>query len=138
MTFEGQYLTYAEYRELGGTLGQTPFNLLEFEARRKIDIRTQNRLKEKDDIPQEVKLCIYNLIETINNYVVSEKNISDNGNIASVSTDGYSESYVTSSQIKDILMSKENEVNSIIREYLLEVIVDGQHIMFVGVDNANK
>ena len=138
MTFEGQYLTYDEYRELGGTLGQTPFNLLEFEARRKIDIRTQNRLKEKDDIPQEVKLCVYNLIETINNYVVSEKNISDNGNIASVSTDGYSESYVTSSQIKDILMSKENEVNNIIREYLLEVIVDGQHIMFVGVDNANK
>ena len=45
MQFEGQYLTYPEYRSLGGTLDITPFNLLEFEARRKIDIETQSRLK---------------------------------------------------------------------------------------------
>ena len=46
MEFEGQYLTYAEYRSLGGTLDITPFNLLEFEARRKVDIETQSRLNE--------------------------------------------------------------------------------------------
>ena len=35
MTFEGQYLTYDEYLALGGpAIGQMPFNLLEFEARR--------------------------------------------------------------------------------------------------------
>ena len=66
MTFEGQYLTYAEYQELGGSaIGLMPFNLLEFEARRRIDIRTQNRLKDKENIPKEVKLCVYNLINTI-------------------------------------------------------------------------
>ena len=32
-----------EYRELGGTLDPTPFNLLEYEARRKVDERTQQR-----------------------------------------------------------------------------------------------
>lgn len=138
MTFEGQYLTYDEYRELGGTLGQTPFNLLEFEARRKIDIRTQNRLKDKENIPQEVKLCVYNLIDTINNYVVSEKNISENGNVASVSTDGYSESYVTSGQLKEVLASKESEIDTTIRNYLLGVIFEDQHIMFAGRDNVNK
>lgn len=138
MTFEGQYLTYDEYRELGGTLSLSPFNLLEFEARRKIDIRTQNRIKNGSEIPQEVKLCVYNLIETINSYVVSEKNISSNGNLASVSTDGYSESYVTSVQLKELMSSKESEIDNIIRNYLLEVILDGQHVMFVGVDNANK
>ena len=37
MTFEGQYLTYKEYTDLGGSqIGEMPFNLLEFEARRKI------------------------------------------------------------------------------------------------------
>ena len=45
MEFSGQYLTYEEYRALGGTLDLTSFNLLEFEARRQIDIKTFNRLK---------------------------------------------------------------------------------------------
>ena len=45
MEFKGQYLTYEDYKALGGTLDLTPFNLLEFEARRRIDIKTQNRLK---------------------------------------------------------------------------------------------
>ena len=139
MTFEGQYLTYAEYQELGGSaIGLMPFNLLEFEARRRIDIRTQNRLKDKENIPDEVKLCVYNLINTINNYVISEKSITDNGNIASVSTDGYSESYVNATQLNQIVQSKENELNTIIRNYLVGVIFDDEHIMFAGVENANK
>ena len=29
MEFKGQYLTYNEYKSLGGNLNQTPFNLLE-------------------------------------------------------------------------------------------------------------
>ena len=49
MTFDGQYLTYVEYQQLGGsTIGKMPFDLLEFEARKQIDIRTQNRLKDLD------------------------------------------------------------------------------------------
>lgn len=138
MEFEGQYLTFEEYRELGGTLDLSPFNLLEFESRRKIDIRTQDRLVGLETIPQAVKLCVYNLIETINSYIVSEKSISSNGNIASVSTDGYSESYITPVQLKEIVKSKEDEINNIIREYLLGIIINGQHIMYVGVDNVNK
>ena len=70
MEFNGQYLTYEEYKALGGSLDLTPFNLLEFESRRRIDIRTQCRLKDIDskDIPQEVKLCEYALINSINSY----------------------------------------------------------------------
>ena len=47
MEFEGQYLTYEDYKGLGGTLDLMPFNLLEFEARKKIDINTKNRLKNR-------------------------------------------------------------------------------------------
>ena len=65
MEFNGQYLTYNEYKALGGNLDQTPFNLLEYEARRKVDERTQQRLKNVNDIPQEVKLCEYTIINNV-------------------------------------------------------------------------
>lgn len=137
MTFEGQYLTYAEYQELGGSaIGEMPFNLLEFEARRKIDIRTQNRLKDVDsaDIPQEVKLCEYNLINSINEFASAMTNISNNGNIASFNSDGYSESYITPAQIQDVVKSKSVELDDIVRTYLLGVIFNDQHLMYLGVD----
>lgn len=137
MTFEGQYLTYAEYQVLGGSaIGEMPFNLLEFESRRQIDIRTQNRLKDVDstDIPQEVKLCEYRMINSINNYWETTNNITSNGNVASENTDGYSISYVTVGQIQDIIKSKSVELDDIIRDYLIGVIVNGQHIMYLGVD----
>ena len=134
MDFKGQYLTYAEYRSLGGALDITPFNLLEFEARRKIDISTRDRLKniESTNIPQEVKLCIYNLISSIESYASSIKSATENGNIASENTDGYSVTYVKSAQIKDIISSKSVELDDIIRTYLLGVVVNGQHIMYIG------
>lgn len=137
MTFEGQYLTYAEYQELGGSaIGKMPFNLLEFEARRRIDIRTQNRLKDVDgaDIPQEVKLCEYNLINSINGFASAMTNISNNGNVASFNSDGYSESYITPAQIQDVVKSKSAELDDIIRTYLLEVIFNEQHLMYLGVE----
>ena len=134
MTFEGQYLTYSEYRELGGTLSQTPFNLLEFEARRRIDVRTFNRIKNCEEIPQEVKLCEYSLINSIESYMTSMESVAGNGNIASENTDGYSVSYITADRIKEVVMSKEAELNDIVRDYLLLVEVNGEHVMYCGVE----
>ena len=37
MEFSNQYLTYQEYLELGGSLEETPFNILELEAQKNID-----------------------------------------------------------------------------------------------------
>lgn len=134
MEFSGQYLTYEEYVGLGGTLDIMPFNLLEFEARRKIDTRTQNRLKDSSEIPQEVKLCEYNLIKSIEGYAKS-MNESTNGNVASESIDGYSISYLTANQIGQVVASKQTELNDIIRTYLLEVKFNGQHLLFAGVEH---
>ena len=136
MTFEGQYLTYAEYQELGGSaIGEMPFNLLEFEAIRQIDIRTFNRLKDIDskDIPQEVKLCEYALINGLQDFANSNSNISSNGNVASENTDGYSISYVTADKISEIIKSKQSEIDDIIRTYLLGVVFNGEHLMYCGV-----
>jgi hypothetical protein len=134
MTFEGQYLTKQEYIDLGGSpMDEMPFNLLEFEARRKIDINTFNRIKDLDTIPQEVKLCEYKLINSIKGYVEASNSISANGNVASENTDGYSISYITANQLSDVVKSMDVELNDIIRTYLLGVIVDGEHLMYCGV-----
>ena len=135
MEFNGQYLTYEEYKGLGGTLDLTPFNLLEFEARRQIDIRTFNRLKDLDskDIPQEVKICEYNLINSINAFSNASNSIANNGNVKSENTDGYSISYISTSEISDVIKSKNSEIDDIIRDYLLGVIVNNEHIMYCGV-----
>ena len=132
MEFSGQYLTYEDYKGLGGTIDLTPFNLLEFEARRIIDTRTQNRLKgfEYDEIPQEVKLCIYSLINSI---VIFSNSMNSAGNIASENIDGYSVSYVTTSQINEVIRSKNKELNDIIRTYLLGVVFNGEHLLYAGV-----
>ena len=137
MTFEGQYLTYAEYQSLGGSaIGEMPFNLLEFEARRKIDNRTFNRLIDisSADIPQEVKLCEYKLINSLQEFAGTTSNVSTGGNIASESTDGYSISYITADRISEIIKSKDAQIEDIIRTYLLNVIVNDEHIMYVGVE----
>lgn len=131
MEFSGQYLTYNEYRALGGTIELTPFNLLEFEARRKIDERTLGRLKNVVSVPQEVKMCVFALINSINSYGSSTSE--NNKNIASESTDGYSVSYVTGGTIQEMIQSKSVELNDIINTYLTGVIVNGEHIMYAGV-----
>ena len=140
MTFEGQYLTYLEYKSLiegegGSAMAEMPFNLLEFEARRKIDIRTFDRIRvlESEDIPQEVKLCEYQLINSINSYFNSINNTEGNGNIASESIDGYSVSYVTADRINEVVRSKSAELDDIIKTYLLGVIVNDEHVLYCGV-----
>ena len=137
MTFEGQYLTYLEYKSLiegegGSAMAEMPFNLLEFEARRKIDIKTQDRLKgfESDKIPQEVKLCVYSLINSI---VIFSNSMNNAGNIASENTDGYSVSYITANQISNVVMSKNKELDDIIRTYLLGVVFNDEHLLYAGV-----
>lgn len=132
MEFEGQYLTYSEYRALGGALDQSPFNILEYEARRRINIKTQNRLSV-DDIPQEVKMCEYNMINCIEKYVASSESIG--GNLASESIDGYSISYITVKDVGNIIKSKEQEIDDIIRTYLLGVIYNNQHLLYCGIDD---
>jgi len=132
MTFEGQYLTYAEYRDLGGSaIGEMPFNLLEFEARRRIDVRTFDRIKNSESIPQEVKICMYALINGLQDF--AEASSSASGNVASENTDGYSISYITADRLSEVVKSRNNEIDDIIRTYLLGVIIDGEHVMYCGV-----
>lgn len=132
MEFKEQYLTYEEYKALGGDLDLLPFNLLEFEVRRKIDIRTQDRLKSVEEIPQAVKLCEYKMINQVFNYNKSTET-AGGSNIASENTDGYSVSYITARDIDSIVKSKNAELQSVMEEYLMGIVINGEHIMYLGV-----
>ena len=133
MQFSGQYLTYAEYKALGGTLEENPsFNLLEYEARKIIDLNTFNRLKEVQAIPEEVKLCEFNLINSLESYSNTQGGSQANKNIASENIDGYSVSYIAGDQISNLVKSKNDELEDIIKTYLLNVVVDGEHILYRG------
>ena len=132
MTFEGQYLTYAEYQALGGSaIGEMPFNLLEFNARNQIDLRTQNRLINETDIPFKVKICVFELINKILNYAETSEEASSN-DVASESIDGYSVSYITPTQIKEIITSKQVELEDIMFTGLYGVVVNNVAILYNG------
>ena len=131
MEFSGQYLTYNEYKALGGNLDITPFNLLEYEARRIIDNRTLQRLKGIEKIPQEDKMCMFSLINTINSYANQGQT---SKNISSESVGSYSVSYITGTQIQETINSKNAELTDIVLTYLTGVIVNGQHVVYLGVN----
>ena len=129
MEFEGQYLTYQEYKALGGTLDEMPFKLLEFNARKKIDERTFGRLVDKGQEYQEVKLCVYNMITTLNSYSSYD---TQNKAISSESTDGYSISYGTPQ--KSVVEAKNSELEDIIDTYLSNLIVNDVPVLYRGAD----
>lgn len=128
MKFEGQYLTHDEYKALGGILDLVPFNLLEYDVRKKIDERTQNRLKNVLKIREEVKMCVFKMVGIEEKYQLLE---TQNKVIASVNTDGYSETY-RKLETSDI-NTKNQELEETMRTYLADVIVDGTPVLYLGV-----
>ena len=131
MDFTNQYLSYEEYMELGGTLDEVPFNEVEFECRRIIDSRTQNRLQNAEEIPQEVKLLINKMIQTLQGYYISLQKAQSG--VASVNTDGYSESYISSTQIGQLVEGKIEALQDLVSTYLFGVIVNNEHLLYCGV-----
>lgn len=114
MEFSGQYLTYNEYKAMGGDLDQAPFNILELEARKEIDQQTLGRLMNLKEQRQETKACVFaliNLFNSINNGVEMSGNVINYDN-------------------NQILQTK----NDIIMKYLLFVrLDDGTPYLYRGV-----
>lgn len=131
MDFTNQYLSYEEYKELEGTLEEVPFNELEYECRRIIDSRTQNRLKKADEIPQQVKMLEYKMIQDLQGYYISLKKAQSG--ISSENTDGYSVTYISSTQIGQLVESNTKVLQDLISTYLFGVIVNNEHLLYCGV-----
>ena len=129
MEFNNQYLTYEDYKSLGGTLDEMPFNILELKARQIINERTQNRLKDVEKIPQEVKICVYDLIQIINKY--NNSNNSTSSNISSENIDGYSVTYKSGTELTE---EQKKQYDDVMETDLYGVIVDNTPILYLGVN----
>ena len=129
MEFNNQYLTYEDYKSLGGTLGEMPFNILELKARQIINERTQNRLKDVEKIPQEVKICVYDLIQIIKKY--NNSNNSTSSNISSENIDGYSVTYKSGTELTE---EQKKQYDDAMETDLYGVIVDNTPILYLGVN----
>ena len=137
MEFESQYLTYDEYLELGGTiLKESPFNLLEFKARKQIDKYTFGRLINLDNQIQEVKICMYELINTLENFTNATSSETMKKGIASESIDGYSVSYASNiSSMAQINQSQDAVIQDLIYTYLANCkLEDGTPYLYRGKD----
>lgn len=125
MKFENQYLTYSEYKELGGKLIEKSFNLLEYRAEKKIDELSSNRFRtlSKEEYPQELKMCVYDLIDVFNS--------EGNSSVVSETVGSYSKTKQSKQNIEKI---KED----IISQYLSEYKIDDVYVLYRGMDcNGN-
>ena len=126
MKFENQYLTYTEYQELEGKLSEMSFNLLEYRAEKKVDEQTSNRFRKLSKYPQELKLCVNELINELRKY-------NEVGNKSSETVGNYSVSYD-----KPVTVEKNKCLNNIIKTYLSNTKIDNVYVLYCGVDeNGN-
>lgn len=131
MECEKQYLRFEEYKKLGGSLDQVPFNLFELEARKNIDRYTFGRLKNLEEQRPEVKGCMMKLVNILESYSKFE-NL--NKGVSSENIDGYSVSYGNVEATSSIINAKKSEIYSIIKEYLSDSrLEDGTPYLYRGV-----
>lgn len=105
------YINYEEYQEFGGELEEKDFKRMLFPAAKTIDYYTYNRIRKLKDIPNEVKACLFELIEY--EYLLEEKGGVE---IASETVDTHSITYAVNSRVEDL--AKYNK-KTIVREWLL-------------------
>lgn len=135
------YLTYQEYQDMGGTLDETTFNDLEFEAEALVNWHTFNRLKKDATYPPELKRLMKYLINMAafkNNVLAASAGSSDTsipvgGAIASQSNDGVSISYNTLAA-KDLIEDISKDAVQAIQKYLNGVMNElGQPLLYRGM-----
>lgn len=136
------YLTYVEYKAYGGTLDETTFNDLEFEASTTVDWYTFNRLKTmpSEERPDALKRCMYKLIQllvardSVNGTGTPTSSVStSNAGVASQSNDGVSISYnVLNAQ--GVMTNTEEQSKQTINQYLANVTDSlGRKVLYRGV-----
>ena len=86
------YLTYTEYKEIGGKLDEAAFIRNIERACTMLDVRTQSRLDAFEVIPQIVKIVCADLVEYISTNTVEKSITSKSQSAGGVSE---SESYAT-------------------------------------------
>ena len=110
------YLTFKDYQSLGGKLTIADFTRHEFAARKAIDFLTFQRLQGIDLIPEELKMCVLELIER------GYCGALDGREAISLSEGSLSASYE----------SNKGKASEIIRKYLDGLTVQGIPVFYAG------
>ena len=131
------YLTYADYRVMGGTLDEIPFNNFEFQAEAQINRVTFNRLKGDKTVPEEVRRLMKYLVDLLERryaaFSLGKNGSSVDPYITSQSNDGISVSYNGMSPGDLIKLSEEDSLNAI-RSYLEGVTNEaGRKLLYRGL-----
>lgn len=84
------YITYIEYKDLGGTAEEATFNNLIQIVEAKLDYMTNGRIQELDSIPDEVKSLCVRLID-----ICTKMDIDTSGSLTSYSNGIESFGYAT-------------------------------------------
>ena len=133
------YLTFDEYQQYGGTLEETTFQDLAFEAESVINWWTFNRLQNEETYPEAVKRCMYKLISLISDrqkaMIVDAAGTNGviTAGITGESNDGVSTTYNTLSagEAADTL---KDEMHLAIRMYLQGIKNSlGHNLLYRGV-----
>lgn len=121
-----QYLTYEQYKSMGGELNETAFKRNIDRACGFVDIHTQSRLQSVLEVSQRVKACVCDLVEYLANNVSSGKAVTSK----SQSAGGVSESESYASKTTDEMNC---EMFNIVYDYLTTEKDDcGTPLMYRG------
>ena len=124
------YLTYEEYKSMGGTIDEIPFADFEFQAEAQVNYATFGRLKRDNVIPNEVKRLMKYLVDLMEKkgaaFSLGKGSDSTPTYITSQSNDGVSISYNGLAPSDLIELCKADFLNAI-RSYLDGVTNEAGH-----------
>lgn len=109
-----QYLTYDEYKEIGGVCDLAAFNRYIVRACGIIDNETHNRLENMLEVPEQVKYCLRDLVEYMTTNMPTDAAVASR----SQSVGGVSESENYNIKGHEELAA---EIINLIYDYLLNV-----------------
>ena len=121
-----QYLTYEEYKSMGGELNEAAFLRNVDRACGFVDLHTQSRLQSVLEVSARVKACVRDLVEYLANNVSSGKAVTSK----SQSAGGVSESESYATKTTDEINA---EMLNIVYDYLASEADDrGTPLMYRG------
>lgn len=127
------YLDYKTYLEMGGTAQEAAYPRLEYMARKRIDRRTQNRVKGMQEIPESVKRCMVELVNAMDSSDPTKA--ASEAPLSGFSNDGYSESYAEPLTAEKL----ESNLSGIVVTMLSGETDDNDTpLLWLGVDHAER
>lgn len=135
------YLDQDEYAEFGGTLEDTAFEDVRFQAQAVIDWYTFNRLQNDTEFDERVKRCLFRLMQIIQQKMEAMATVDPSGEstngftagIASQSNDGVSISYNVVSA-SEVVEGYKDELKECVEMYLQGVVNQlGRKVLYRGL-----